>query len=163
MPPAPRSHPRQISDLQKFLLTPAPNHIYIPSPSRPTMRGVGHRHERGAGCGGRGSVGRVWWSQGGLIVRERTRRADDRRSGFAKASADGQCPAKPLTRRSPPSDEGGLAKPGGCVRQNRVVLAPVAGVKPAEVRRPNRVSTILQSAGDGGKMNSSPGRARHKP
>jgi hypothetical protein len=30
-------------------------------------------------------------------------------------------------------------------------------------RRPNRVSTILQSAGDGGKRNSSPGRARYKP
>ena len=29
--------------------------------------------------------------------------------------------------------------------------------------RPNRVSTSLQSAGDGGKTNSSPGRARHKP
>jgi hypothetical protein len=72
------------SDLQKFSLTPPPNHPYIPSPSRPTERGVGHRHERGAGCGGRGSVGRVWWSQGGLIVRERTQRADDRR----------QCPAK---------------------------------------------------------------------
>jgi hypothetical protein len=32
-----------------------------------------------------------------------------------------------------------LAKTGGCVRQNRVVLAPVAGVKLAEERRPNRV------------------------
>jgi len=51
----------------------------------------------------------------------------------------------------------------GCVRQSRVVLAPVAGVKPAEERRPNRVSAILQSAGDGGKRNSSPGRARYKP
>ena len=29
--------------------------------------------------------------------------------------------------------------------------------------RPNRVSAILQSAGDGGKRNSSPGRARYKP
>ena len=51
----------------------------------------------------------------------------------------------------------------GCVRQSRVVLAPVAGVKLAEERRPNRVSAILQSAGDGGKRNSSPGRARYKP
>jgi len=32
-----------------------------------------------------------------------------------------------------------LAKTGGCVRQNRVVLAPVAGVKLTEARRPNRV------------------------
>jgi hypothetical protein len=31
------------------------------------------------------------------------------------------------------------AKTGGCVRQKRVVLAPVAGVKLAEARRPNRV------------------------
>jgi len=31
------------------------------------------------------------------------------------------------------------AKTGGCVRQNRVVLAPVAGVKLTEARRPNRV------------------------
>ena len=56
-----------------------------------------------------------------------------------------------------------LAKTGGCVRQNRVVLAPVAGVKLTEARRPNRVQTILQSVSDGDKTNSSPGRARHKP
>ena len=30
-------------------------------------------------------------------------------------------------------------------------------------RRPNRVSTILQFVSDGGKRNSSPGRARYKP
>jgi hypothetical protein len=29
--------------------------------------------------------------------------------------------------------------------------------------QPNRASQTLQSAGDGGKRNSSPGRARHKP
>jgi len=55
------------------------------------------------------------------------------------------------------------AKTGGCVRQNRVVLAPVAGVKLTEARRPNRVQTILQSVSDGDKTNSSPGRARYKP
>jgi hypothetical protein len=32
---------------------------------------------------------------------------------------------------------------GRCVRQNRVVLAPVAGVKSAEVHEPNRVSMHL--------------------
>ena len=85
---AARSSPsRQISDLQKFPLTPPPNHQYIPRPSRPTKRGVGHRHERGTGCGGRGSVGRVSRSQGGLIVRERTQRVDDRRRSPAKAGA----------------------------------------------------------------------------
>jgi hypothetical protein len=84
----------------------------------------------GAGCGGRGSVGRVVVVAGRALACERKQRADDWR---------------------------------GCVRQSRVVLAPVAGVKPAEERRPNRVLAILQSAGDGGKRNSSPGRARYKP
>ena len=49
-------------------------------------------------------------------------------------------------------------------RQNRVVLAPVAGVKSAEVlvSRTGPDQTI-QFADDGDKTNSSPGRARHKP
>jgi hypothetical protein len=50
-----------------------------------------------------------------------------------------------------------------CVRQNRVVLAPVAGVKPAEVCKAQPGDASRQFAGDGGKRNSSPGRARHKP
>ena len=101
---------RQISDLQKFSLTPYPNHQYIPRPSRPTKRGVGHRHERGTGCGGRGSVGRVSWSQGGLMVRERTQRADDRR----RYPDEPECEAG-SARRSPPGEAGTLrtAKPCG--------------------------------------------------
>jgi hypothetical protein len=49
------------------------------------------------------------------------------------------------------------------VRQNRVVLAPVAGVKlpVANLIQPDRLSH--QAGSDGGKTNSSPGRARHKP
>ena len=49
------------------------------------------------------------------------------------------------------------------VRQNRVVLAPVAGVKlpVAHSIQPDRLSH--QAGSDGGKRNSSPGRARHKP
>ena len=50
-----------------------------------------------------------------------------------------------------------------CVRQKRVVLAPVAGVKLAEVVRIQPGSIGRQSGSDGGKRNSSPGRARHKP
>jgi len=46
-----RFFPRQIGALS----------IAIPS----RKRGVGHRHERGAGCGGRGSVRRMW-VQGGF-------------------------------------------------------------------------------------------------
>ena len=49
------------------------------------------------------------------------------------------------------------------VRQNRVVLTPVAGAKlpVANSIRPDRFSH--QAGSDGGKTNSSPGRARHKP
>ena len=49
------------------------------------------------------------------------------------------------------------------VRQNRVVLAPVAGAKlpVANLIQPDRFSH--QAGSDGGKRNSSPGRARHKP
>src|SRR5438445_2250110 len=48
-------------------------------------------------------------------------------------------------------------------RQRRVVLAPVAGVKLWRFVGPNRVSANRQSVSDGGKRNSSPGRARYKP
>ena len=49
------------------------------------------------------------------------------------------------------------------VRQNRVVLTPVAGAKlsVANSVQPDRFSH--QAGRDGGKTNSSPGRARHKP
>jgi hypothetical protein len=47
-------------------------------------------------------------------------------------------------------------------RLKRVVLAPVAGVKSAEACRPNRAQICHQFAGDRGKTNSSPRRARHK-
>jgi hypothetical protein len=49
-------------------------------------------------------------------------------------------------------------------RQNRVVLAPVAGVKSAEVLVSRTGSDqAIQFADDGDKTNSSPGRVRHKP
>ncbi len=49
------------------------------------------------------------------------------------------------------------------VRQNRVVPTPVAGAKlsVANLIQPDRLSH--QAGSDGGKTNSSPGRARHKP
>jgi hypothetical protein len=39
----------------------------------PHKRGVGHRHERGEGCGGRGSVLRATGSQGGSMTPRRWR------------------------------------------------------------------------------------------
>ena len=52
---------------------------------------------------------------------------------------------------------------GRCGRQNRVALASVADAKSAvsAIAQPGRIA--VQFAGDGGKMSSSPGRARHKP
>ena len=80
------------------------------------------------------------------------RRADERRLN-ALAGNFGRQHMSPV----------GAPREGSCGRQNRVVLAPVAGVKPAKMRltRPDRAHR--QFAGDGGKTNSSPGRARHKP
>jgi hypothetical protein len=50
------------------------------------------------------------------------------------------------------------------VRQNRVVLTPVAGAKSAVAcSNPTGIEGSLKSADDGDKTNSSPGRARHKP
>ena len=48
-------------------------------PSRPGRGTLAIVTNVGTGCGGRGGVGRVSCRQGGLEVRERTQRADDRR------------------------------------------------------------------------------------
>jgi hypothetical protein len=49
------------------------------------------------------------------------------------------------------------------VRQNRVVLTPVAGAKSAVAISDPTGSSGRKSADDGDKTNSSPRRARHKP
>ncbi len=46
------------SPLQKYFCFSEVQITLYDWPSRPTQRGVGQRHERGTGCGGRGSVGR---------------------------------------------------------------------------------------------------------
>jgi hypothetical protein len=87
----------------------------------------------GMGCGGRGSVVaqgdcRAGFPEGVLV--SINRRVDERRfNAFAemRSAAHGQS----------------RIGEGRCVRQNRVVLAPVAGVKSAEVHEPNRVSMRL--------------------
>src|SRR3954452_23653895 len=55
-----------------------------------------------------------------------------------------------------------LAKPGGCVRPKRVVSAPVAGAKSAEVLQAQPGFAKPPIADDGDKTNSSPRSARHK-
>jgi hypothetical protein len=92
------SRPTQLSSLSRAVLS---------------HRGaIARRHERGAGCGGRGSVRRCQGMAG---------RVDT---------------ARELTNGTQTNDAfRGL--------RSRVVLAPVAGVKFAEARRPDRVRTNL--------------------
>ena len=99
----------------------APKSALKPRPSHPSTRGVGHRRKRWGGM--------RWTRQrrardvvAGRIFRERSLCADERRCfpGFAKTSVGVHYPPKHLVK---------LARG----RQKRVVLAPVAGVKSAEV------------------------------
>jgi len=106
----------------------------------------------GAGRDGRGSVGRATCSQGGLrpVSDQPARRR----------------PALKRLRRNLGRQHMSRSKRfggGSRERQRRVVLAPVAGVKLAEADRIQPGSLGRQSGSDGGKRNSSPGRARHKP
>jgi hypothetical protein len=71
-------------------------------------------------CGGRGSVGRAGMFAGRLSVSDRQRVDERRLNASARTSAGHTWPV-------------GWFGEGSCVRQNRVVLAPVAGVKSAEV------------------------------
>src|SRR5713226_8368422 len=100
----------------------------------PVPRGAARdRHGRGAGCGGRGSVGAQMESQGGSFIGlvSVVQHADERRMLRTEKSCGPDAPtlASSLRRRVP-------AQPG---------------------------QTCRQSASDGGKQARSPGRARRKP
>jgi hypothetical protein len=103
----------------------------------PHAEGRTRRHDTwSAGCGGRDSVAREKGSQGGLKL----------------------C-LGPVSDCLPRRTSGAVR-----VRQNRVVLAPVAGVKLCEGEGAQPGPPFAaNSRSDGGKTNSSPGRARHKP
>ena len=136
---------------QYFSLNAAPkSHLQLPL-SCPEKRGVGQRHERWGGL--------RWTRQrqargvfAGRFFRERATCA--RRTAL-----------KRLGRNFFRQHAGWLERMvrGSCGRQNRVVLAPVAGVKLMEIVGPDRASIDRQSVGDGGQRNSAPGRSRHKP
>jgi hypothetical protein len=119
--------------------------------SCPTERGVGHRHERWDGLRWTRQRRARAWSQGGYPVSDRTAR---RRTALKRLGRNFFRQHAGRSRR--------MAR-GSCGRQNRVVLAPVAGVKLMEIVQPNRAFDNRSSVSDGGKRNSSPGRARHKP
>ena len=105
----------------------------------------------GVGCGGRGSVGCA-----------RNRRAAFGCERSAGAWTNDAASVSPTLRLKCTCRRSLLAKIVR-VRQSRVVLAPVAGVKLAEVLRAQPGSRCRQFVDDGDKTNSSPGRARNKP
>jgi hypothetical protein len=119
------------------------------APSRPEKGAYRDRHGRWDGMRWTRQRRVRLFSQGGFPVSEQTAHRRTSFNAFAemRSAAHGQ----PSIGR------------GRCVRQNRVVLALVAGAKSAEVGSAQPGATRSESAGDGGKTNSSPGRARHKP
>ena len=75
----------QISDRNENLSSPISKNISLSPSGKSALparaisspkRGVGHRHERGMGCGGRGSVGAQSCSQGGFRERATARRTN---------------------------------------------------------------------------------------
>jgi len=141
--------------LSEIASSPGIKNIPLPSsaksplslcPSTPARGAYRDRHGRGVGCGGRSGVGRDRGRRAGYPVSDPTSR---RRPAFQGSRQN----LKSASRRSE-------WRRGRCVRRSRVVLASVADVKPAETRRPDRAQDKSQSAGDGDKRNSSPGRAR---
>ena len=122
--------------LEKYSAFPVGQIISTSSPHPVPKRGaLAIVTNVGMGCGGRGSVGRVIAVAGRFYVSDRAARG---RTALQRLRQDfGRLHA------------GGLGIGGGCcVRQSRVVLAPVAGVKLAEVVRtlPGFRSTANPSA-----------------
>ena len=121
-------------------------------PSCPAQRALAIVTNVGAGCGGRGSVGRARCSQGRSSVSEQ-RRADERRlNAFAGIS---------VRQHMSRSKRFGWRK----LRTAKAVWFwhPWLVSSWRRFVEPNRASMDRQSVSDGGKRNSSPGRARHKP
>ena len=105
---------------QKYSASRLPQISGIIPPSHPLHEGrIAIVTDVGVGCGGRGSVGRAIVVAGRLSVSDR-KRADDRCCCRIRLSfVEVHCPRSLLAKTVR-------------VRQNRVVLAPVAGVKLAE-------------------------------
>ncbi len=59
---------RQINPSGKISLNPSGKSLLQIRLSHPARGAYRDRHERGMGCGGRGSVGRVWWFAGRFSV-----------------------------------------------------------------------------------------------
>jgi hypothetical protein len=106
---------------QKYSASRFPQITPTTPPSRPKRGAYPDRQKRGAGCGGRGSVGVNGNCRAGFACE---RSPSCRRTALCSAEPFGK---DGHVRRSL------LAKPDCCVRQNRVGLASVADVKLAEI------------------------------
>jgi hypothetical protein len=121
-----------VGQITKFLSSPSRKNIPLnlsgkskleSPPSRTRWRGVSRSSRTlGAGCDGRGSVGRVRCSQGGFRERVSARR----RPALKRLRQDFFRQHMSRSKRSGGGSRG---------RQKRVVLAPVAGVKLMEIFR----------------------------
>ncbi len=112
------------------------NHLYQLARLTPPEGRIARRHERGVGCGGRGSVGRAGYCRAGLACERSSSAPDERRfNAFIGISAGGTWPA-------------GSVDGGCCVRRSRVVLASVADVKLAEAKpaQPGADTPSIRSA-----------------
>jgi hypothetical protein len=110
-----------------------------PAPSRPTRGAYRDRHGRGVGCGGRGSVGRVTRSQGGLWPVSDRRHADERRMRGRRSRvvlapvagvklAEASRPDRARTKPYPPTTVAkGIRAPG---RARRKPLKPLRAGMP---------------------------------
>jgi hypothetical protein len=107
---------------EKYSPSHFPQISLITPPSRSSRGALAIVTNVGTGCGGRGSVGRAIVVAGRFSVSDRGARTNDVASVFTNASAVVHMPPRPLAKT-------------GRGRQNRVVLAPVAGAKSAEVLR----------------------------
>ena len=106
-----------------FRFVADPNH-FISIASHPTQRGVAQRHERGAGCGGRGSARALEGSQGGFPVSDSTARRRRVLSRTAKSCG-------------PDASAVGVKSEEAC-HPNRALAAIFAGDGVKQARSPGR-------------------------
>ena len=144
--------PVQPPSVKTFPFSPDPNQIHnsrhpVPREGRsPSSRTLGWDAVDAAASGAQGIAGRA-----SVCERSTGAQTNGAASGFINASADVHMPAKPLGE-----DGSRTAKP--CGPGTRCWCQVGGGFG-----QPDRARQDLQSADDGDKTNSSPGRARHKP
>ena len=121
-------------------------------PSGPEKRGVGHRHERWDGLRWTRQRRARAWSQGGYSRERSDGATDERRLNASVETSSGSMRAGRGVRREEAADG-----------KSVWFWHPLLVSSRWRSSGPTGPSIDRQSVGDGGKRNSSPGRARHKP